>query len=183
MFEYANRKDQIYYLYQGITKTGKPKYYFSKTKKEGGLDKIPECFEIYENPNSQVFLLKKEERLITEKENQVVVTAVNNNNGIWGIVDVKKKHITIHTAERTHTIDDELISPFLSSKKFAQFLHYMPEMRFTLIDPENRLFVAQRFCYRSSVDDWIMLGVPTKLDQIVEQYVNHLGKESFYELY
>jgi hypothetical protein len=58
-FQYTNRKDQIYYLYQGITKTGKPKYFFSTKNKSGQLEGIPDGFEVYENPNAQVFLIKK----------------------------------------------------------------------------------------------------------------------------
>jgi hypothetical protein len=54
--EYVNRKQKTYYLHAGTTKTGKPKYFFS-TKAEGVLvDDIPEGYEIYENPNAQVFL-------------------------------------------------------------------------------------------------------------------------------
>ena len=57
--QYTNRLGQIYYLCQGITKTGKPKYFFS-TKTDGNRVKmIPDDFEIYENPNAQVFLIKK----------------------------------------------------------------------------------------------------------------------------
>ena len=52
---YTNRSLQTYYLHQGTTKTGKPKYFFSK-KSEGNLvEQIPDGFEIYENPNAQVF--------------------------------------------------------------------------------------------------------------------------------
>ncbi|BAY81550.1 hypothetical protein NIES267_10270 [Calothrix parasitica NIES-267] len=54
--EYLNRKGQKYYLHQGTTKTGKPKYFFSM-KSEGNLvKKIPDSFEIYENPNAQVYI-------------------------------------------------------------------------------------------------------------------------------
>ena len=33
---YINRKEDIYYLHKGKTKTGKPKYFFSK-KRNGNL--------------------------------------------------------------------------------------------------------------------------------------------------
>ena len=53
---HVNVKGKTYYLHQGTTKTGKPKYHFAM-KREGNLaDSIPEGFEIYENPNTQVFL-------------------------------------------------------------------------------------------------------------------------------
>ena len=54
--EYINRKGDTYYLHERKTKTGKPKYHFSM-KKDGELvESIPHGYEIYENPNAQVFL-------------------------------------------------------------------------------------------------------------------------------
>jgi hypothetical protein len=53
---HTNAKGQTFALYQGTTKTGKPKYYFAM-RSEGTLAKaIPAGYEIYENPNAQVFL-------------------------------------------------------------------------------------------------------------------------------
>ena len=61
---YTNAKEKMYYLHQGTTKTGKPKYYFS-TKPEGTLAaSIPDGFEIYENPNAQVFLRRIPPKII-----------------------------------------------------------------------------------------------------------------------
>lgn len=38
---YTNRKGRTYYLCQGVTKTGKPRYYFT-AKAEGNLaDRVP----------------------------------------------------------------------------------------------------------------------------------------------
>ncbi|KKM87650.1 hypothetical protein LCGC14_1266760 [marine sediment metagenome] len=52
---YINRKEDIYYLHKGKTKTGKPKYFFSKKRNGDLVEKIPDGYEIYENPNAQVF--------------------------------------------------------------------------------------------------------------------------------
>jgi hypothetical protein len=49
-----NAKGKTYYLYQGTTKTGKPRYYFSMESNGALAESIPEGFEIYENPNAQV---------------------------------------------------------------------------------------------------------------------------------
>jgi hypothetical protein len=37
---------------------------------------------------------------------------------------------------------------------------YMAVMRFVLADPEKRLFWAERFCFRGSLDNWIDIGGP-----------------------
>ncbi len=66
-----NDKGQTYYLHQGVTKTGKPKYHFAM-KSEGNLvDVTPEGFEIYENPNAQVFLRRIPPKMITDEERQL----------------------------------------------------------------------------------------------------------------
>jgi len=35
---YTNRKGRKYYLYQGVTKSGKPRYYFSREQKGEPLE-------------------------------------------------------------------------------------------------------------------------------------------------
>ena len=53
--KHVNRKRQTYFLHEGKTKTGKPKYFFSKDSEGNLLDAVPDGYEIYENPNAQVF--------------------------------------------------------------------------------------------------------------------------------
>jgi YHS domain-containing protein len=42
---YTNRKGHTYYLCQGMTKTGKVRYYFARELKEGSPDQIPEGYQ------------------------------------------------------------------------------------------------------------------------------------------
>ena len=57
-----------------------------------------------------------------------------------------------------------------------------PAFRFKLIEMQERVFEAQRFCFRGSVDDWVCLHHEGPLDELCQRYLKHLGKESFYEL-
>ena len=51
------------------------------------------------------------------------------------------------------------------------------------MDPAERLFAAERWCFRGSIDDWIpMIGRAAPLPDMVRTYVQHLGKDSFYDL-
>ena len=69
---YVNRYRDTYYLHAGKTKTGKPRYWFS-TKAEGDLvDAIPEGYEVYENPDAQVYFRKIVPQLVTPAEIAVV---------------------------------------------------------------------------------------------------------------
>ena len=53
---HTNAKGQTFSLHQGTTKTGKPKYYFAMQSDGVLANTIPQGYEIYENPNAQVFL-------------------------------------------------------------------------------------------------------------------------------
>ena len=59
---------------------------------------------------------------------------------------------------------------------------YTPMLRFALFDPKTRMFFAQRWCSRGSIDDWIFLDLPRPLAEQVQKFAPHLGKESFFEL-
>jgi len=56
------------------------------------------------------------------------------------------------------------------------------KMRIFVKETKNsRAFELQRYCYRSSIDDWITIDWDEKLENIVKKLI-HLGKESYYEL-
>jgi hypothetical protein len=186
--QYTNRRGQIYYLYQGTTKTNKPKYFFSTKNNGDGLEIIPDGFEIYENPNAQVFLRKKEPPLITELEKQTVINEIKKNACIQHyIVDVKKDYITIYTAQSNPLFEQESWLAELRQLRNLQpsliGLNYSAEMRFQLVDVEGRYFMAERFCYRGSIDDWITISESERLSRLVKQFVPQLSKDSLYELY
>src|SRR5215467_16163471 len=64
---HTNAKGKTYYLHQGTTKTGKPKYHFSMQSEGILAASIPAGFEIYENPNAQVFLRHIPPKIITDE--------------------------------------------------------------------------------------------------------------------
>ena len=55
-------------------------------------------------------------------------------------------------------------------------------LQFVLEDAQRRLFTAQRYCFRGTIDDWIDIG-HGPLTTLVKTYVQHLGKESYFELF
>jgi len=187
---YTNAKEKTYYLHQGTTKTGKPKYYFS-TQPEGTLaEAMPEGFEMYENPNAQVFLRRIPPKLITEEERQVVEAGMRTSADVKDDkIDVKGKAIVIYTADQdVETLAEVFkdLSPTPSANRqlmslLRKEIQYSPMLQFLLEDEQRRLFTAQRYCFRGSIDAWIDIGYGS-LTTLVKQYVKHLGKESYFEL-
>ena len=62
---HTNRKGKTYYLHQGITKKGNPKYFFALRDEGDLVETIPPGYEIYENPNAQVFLRRIRPQIVT----------------------------------------------------------------------------------------------------------------------
>ena len=187
---YINRKEDTYYLHEGKTRTCKPKYYFSKKDNGDLVDSIPAGYEIYENPNAQVFLRRKMQTPIIKEELEIVKLELKTNKELQHyIVDIKNNGIIIYIAEDTFnglkTEFSELF-PFAKIDKVQKILEkslrYMPMLQFTLDDKETRNFIVQRYCFKGSIDDWIFLDVSTNLKLLAKKYCTHLGKESFYNL-
>ncbi len=53
---YTNRKGITYYLCRGVTKTGKPRYYFAREPRDEAVEELPEGYAIGESVNGGVSL-------------------------------------------------------------------------------------------------------------------------------
>jgi hypothetical protein len=161
-------------------------------KTEGNsVDSIPDGYEIYENPNAQVFLRKIPVEIISPEEIEMVEFGIKKHAKVSEfILDVKGKNIIIYLCDQN--VDDmiktmEIMYPnspnFLRNREsFAFSLNYSPMMQFVLKDVETRSFTVERWCFRGSIDDWIPLDSSTDLKKLVQTYGAHLGKDSFFDL-
>ncbi|MBF8278349.1 MAG: hypothetical protein HW390_3422 [Candidatus Brocadiaceae bacterium] len=94
---YTNRKGRTYYLCQGVTKAGKPRYYFATAVKGNGVEGIPEGYVISESVNGVVSLAKDIPSLILEREINVVKKAVQKHPQAKNYrVSVKSDRIEIY---------------------------------------------------------------------------------------
>lgn len=198
--KYTNRTGKTYYLRQGKTKTGKPRYFFSAQEQGKGepVDRIPKGYEVYEHPeNAQVYLRKIRPQMITDPEKQLVTDAVNAlQRSKRYRIDCKDEYITIyesnadmgdirsifgdllkHAPLRPGMTKDDAMNIIVS----ATDQNYTAMLRFHLADKKRRTFTAQRFCFRGATDDWIYLGGPEDLGTLVDTYVELLGTDDFYD--
>jgi len=193
--EYTNRSGDVYHLQAGITRNGKPRYWFGRKLTGEPCEAIPAGFEIRENPANAVVTLRKiRPSEIAPPELELLSTAIGKEAGLQHfIVDVDGNSMVVYlpglddkAAERSIA---ELAGPFGAIFRGAELKAsliarsgYDKVMRFDLVDRDERLFIVQRWCFRGSVDDWIWLGGPAPLPDLVRTYSRHLGKESFFEL-
>jgi hypothetical protein len=197
MIEYQNRFGDTYFLQAGKTKTGKPKYYFGKKVTAEPIQAIPDGYEIRENPESgQVTLRKIRPTEIGLLEKQMLSDGVRAYAKLKHfIIDVDGNSLVVYipgtreqdALELTQKISGMTggISAFVST--FAEEIvtrsRYAPMMRFTLWDCDARLFDLERWCFLGSIDGWMHLAGAAPLPSLIEKYVRHLGKESFYKLF
>lgn len=154
--KHTNYKDHTYYLHEQKSTTRKSKYYFYKSSEGTLLENIPEKYEIYENPNGQVFLRPITKKIILEKEIEIVKLSIKKYSNLESFkIDVKKNIIIIYEPDQSIT---EMIKTFstFSNKNIdrqycEKFLSYGPTIRFILIDEKKRIFLVERMCYRSSI--------------------------------
>jgi hypothetical protein len=189
MISRTNRKGQTYYLHQGVTKSGKPRWYTSTDAAGELAAEMPEGYEFYERPeNAQVFFRKIPRTAITDAElNLVRQLACSKARTRYTIVDAESKAIILYAAD-SDDVDArvELMSSFgANSAKICQFMerhqHYDPVLRFKLIDAQSRVFYAERWCFRGSIDDWFPLA-HGPLEKLANEFIPHVGAESFFEL-
>lgn len=197
---YTNRIGKMYYLREGKTKTGKPRYFFSAQQHGKGevVDRIPDGYEIYEHPeNAQVFLRKIRPQVITDLEKLLVNKAVKAlNRSKRYLIDCKDENITIYESSADVGELKNILSDFLKNTPLRAGLtaddamnvlvnaanqHYTAMLRFRLVDKERRKFTAERFCFRGAIDGWINICSPENLKTLVEMYIELLGTDSFFD--
>ena len=190
---YTNRKGRTYYLCRGITKTGKPRYYFAREPQGEPVKKVPEGYEIRESVNGVVSLAKKREALILSEERAAVERAIERHSKAHNYrIDVRGKQIVVY--ERVGP-DVEDLSPMLrkigqlSSTRLGELQEFLdqsarftPVMRFTLSDEEKRTFHTERWCYLGSIDDWIYIGPSGPVHLLAQRFIPLLGTDALYEV-
>jgi hypothetical protein len=179
---HVNRKEDTYYLHSGRTKTGKPRYWFSKSEDGELVESIPKGYEIYENPDAQVFLRKIVPQLVTPFEVAVVTRGLERYAPEMCLVDVQGEYIVVYHAEKSKL--DLADFPFAFREPIFHG-RFMKIIQFILVDEDERTFRVQRWCFRGSIDRWIDLGSSKSegnLPDLVKEFCPHIGQESFFEL-
>lgn len=185
---YINRKGDSYYLHQGVTKKGNPKYYFAQSNEGTLVDALPEGYEVYENPNARVFLRRVPARVFTEQEIAIVRDNVKRLSALKDFkIDIRKRAIVIFEPDQDVEALAKTIAAYAwqDPAEIRRMLEststYSPVMRFVLDDEQQRAFRVERMCYLGPESDWLFLRIGN-LESLAKEYCSHLGRESRYEL-
>jgi hypothetical protein len=184
---HTSRTGKAYYLHTG-PKQGGGIQHFVSTDPTGPLaNRLPEGFEIYETVNGQVYLRRKKAPVIREEECACLCRLLPASRGRHRYkIELRDNALVIHESVSHSDWLGEL-APHWSVRQrednAERFAHYQAVMRFILVDPDQRLFAPERYCFRVSVDDWIPIGPNAPLQQLAARFFKHLGQESIYDLY
>lgn len=194
---YENRKGQVYHLLQGKTPTGKPKYYASRKLTGTPLDAMPEGYEWRELPETaQVVVRRIQPSLVTEFERARTEAIVQRVSGLTiFVVDIEEDSLVVYTPSTSRRKVEELINDLAgpmfrrSPSRVEAYIdeslrrsQFVKMLRFTLMNPDKRIYHAERWCFLGSIDNWFPLTGFAPLDELVEAYARHLDSESFFEL-
>jgi hypothetical protein len=186
----TNRRGTTYHLCEVPSRNGKTRFVFSREPRGKPVAEIPSGYEVAESVNGQVSLRKAGTSPISEAEVQWVRAALRRypHLAFYG-VEAKKDTIVIY--EPQGCVDPAVISSVfgvdLDLRRLARLgissPRYSPVFRFTLIDPEDRRFSAERMCYRSSLEGWLSMHAAGSLSSLADRFLKHLGKDSLFELF
>lgn len=193
--QHVNRLGQVFYLQQGTTPAGKPRYYAGKKLAGSPMDAMPAGYEFYERPdNGQVVLRKFKRSSITEVERKQVEEIVRRASGLEHfMVEIDGNALVVHAPQSSQA--DNLIGVLASvfvglpsakletfRKEFVKKSQYMKTLRFELLNPKTREFGAKRWCSLGSIDSWIELLARGPLAVVVELYAKQLDRENPFDM-
>jgi hypothetical protein len=188
---YTNRKGITFYLCQGVTKTGKSRYYFAREIKGEPVEQVPDGYTISESVNGVVSLSKTQVSQLHAAEINAVKAAVTRHPKSRRYrVNVRPKRLEVYEAvgPDAETFSAELgqLIPFLPgmtsrlAERMDRYTQFSCVVRFTLIDTDQRTFEAERMCYLGSIDDFIQIGYGP-LEPLASDIIATLGTEEFFE--
>ncbi|MFQ5343556.1 MAG: hypothetical protein ACE5F6_18610 [Anaerolineae bacterium] len=190
---YTNRKGSTYYLCQGVTKTGKPHYYFAREPKGELVEEMPEGFEIGESVNGFVFLRKVHSAQILPEEVAAVEAAVGQHPNPHNY-RVSVKHDRIEVCEQVGPAPDELIDRLKqvglpvpgradwARERQERRARFTPVLRFILADAARRAFRVERMHYGGR-NTWFEIRSTGPVGRLARQLIPKLGTDEFFELY
>lgn len=186
--QYTNRRGDEYFAFEGITKTGKPKYFASKkptSNQAARVEVLPTGFEFYENPtNATVVIRRCRPTSLTAAERNLLSRLALEHSSLNCEVIIDGDSLVIYSSPspKINPALEAMIPGF--GKSLVGRSQFEPGFKFTLVNKEQRLFAISRYCYRSSMEGWLELhNRPVSLEPLAKRYLPHLGDESFFELY
>ena len=181
-YTWKNRKGVVYTLCKVETKRG-PRYIFAREPKGTPLTDPPAGYEVKESVHGVVSLRKERPSRLNPLEGELVRASLRSREDLRGYrVDADGDRITVFEPSLDPSPLERLGVPSEFLEDALARSPLSPVLRFTLVDPEKRVFAAERWCYLGGIDTWIHIHRAGRLSELTGALVPHLRRESFYDL-
>ena len=188
MVSHENRMGVTYYLHGGVTKTGKPRYFFARAIGAGALDRVPEGYEISESINGVVSVRRRRagEKGVTADDLALVQAELRRHERLRhhraGVIgDAIVIHAPNVDAADLRDLALRLGAPWRADALLADSMkrvRYEPVMKFVRT---RAGYAAHRMTYRGHGGwSWALQAGP--LAELASALVPVIGTEEFFEL-
>lgn len=178
---HTSQRGVRWFLHRGTTKTGKPRYYVSKTPGEGALSAMPEGFDFSENINGVVSVRRVSSSRVPPADVELVEGALRRYPHLRAHqVEGAIRSIVVH--EPLGAANPELAASLgisLAALELRRPHRFQPVVRF--VPAGEGLYAVERMTYRGA-GGWHRLGLG-KLERVAGDVVPHIGTERFFELW
>lgn len=179
--------EDTYYLHEGKTKTGKPRYFFAKTIRKGALSEMPVGFEVSESINGVVSVRRKRagEAEVADADVEVVRAAVKHHRRLQdhearvvagAIVifepDTRRDELRPLESVFGRQFPKSFINDRMKKTRFA------PVMKF---EPDGKGYAVFRMTYRGE-GGWSWPLATGRLNEVARKFIQHIGTDEFFEL-
>jgi len=196
-YQHRNRRGDVYFLQAARTRTGKRRYDLGRRLTGESVDDVPAGYEVYVSPRyGQVYVRTARLTFISPVEREIVAEGIRCLSDVHHvIVDVEEHGLVVYVPTMsTDEIDDMVervagpgvlqVPRFREARdQFVRELEHVQALRFEVLDWEPRQFHVERWSSDGPDGEWIDLGGPASLSDLVDEFVAYLGEERFHELY
>lgn len=188
-FRYRNRLGDEYYLHEGRTKTGKPRFYFARSQRAGALATMPCGFEVAESINGVVSVrrLRPHEEAVADTDVARISSEVARHAHLgYHRVRVDHGEIVIYAPDPSPESLEELARALATPRSVRQFVaermvraRYSAVMKFV---PNAAGFDVHRMTYRGE-GGWSWPLASGSIEALARTFVPAIGTERFFDLF
>jgi len=191
---FKNSREVAFYIKSKKTKKGNTTYYMTKKLDGECLEVEPDGFEVFEKPDSRtMFIRRRKPNKFGLKGINVIKKELNKNKDIADFkIDVIGDVVKVYTTDLESGADN-IFSGGLQDLLFSKgkmdlfrkaYQRYEERMRIKLVEKKNeKEYLVYRYCYRGSVDDWIIIDAGEDLGQLAKDNLKLIGTEEYFESY
>jgi hypothetical protein len=169
-FTYTNRKGDAYTLYRIKTAGGKYRYILAQQSKKGDpADELPAGYRVKETATGAVSIVLDEPSLIQPAETAAVERALRQ-------LPKPGDYLAVVQHDRIEVYATVAVARYgwYSARREGEPPQYDPVLRFVLIDPERRVFRADR-AYTWRRERWVWLGRIGSISDVAEMVIPDLA--------